>query len=1614
MNDLYIHSFKTSTTSLRGWIFTLILGGLLFLSTQAYSDVIIQEDFEDGQIVGNLLEEAEIHNPSLVNPLDTRNTQVLSLVQGDLDVLGAAWFRERIPLKNHYTVIVFDFWMRHSSQRDAGEGLSAVLQFGSDLQLLGDAGGRFGTCNLGEDYVSIAFDVLDQGEVDPETWCDGTNEKTCHVELNSNLCPGAESSIKTNIDQGVQIPDLLSVGNSLVRVSARIVIDDGEISVYLRTKGDPAFHPDYQLVLQDSVDLLHSEWARLGFIGATSQDHDSKIEVDNVVVRILEKPVPGNSLLAFGSLHKPIGGAELQFDSRKQVLSVEGIDSPEDRICVSLEALGGSETPHSENDPPPTEEVAFYFNKIASATRGVKGREILLRGGEDLLIGGLTIHDEVLNTRVPHFSCHAFSPIAGVRPVVELLLNDEVVAKLSDQQFTLPEIGDEVLVGHFQDKGGRTTYYQWKLKDIYITSYQTSGAGGELVRQAINGLRIQFEGMEADAIEFGHFASDYLITDEEITEEQLSIKSLGEVQVTQGIDALLVINNIGATGDDGVRFEPQEPAHFFEVELGPIEPGPCGGPGIPGVTFCGIGESPDGSSNPLAQVQFRQGREGVELSPEFPSLEPRRVIIGLFRHGIQIDQIEMRATETLTLSHEAWPRKISLETDRKLAQIKAPLAKPVILELGRGVKREIDEICIDPVDPRGPGSLIAEVCAQFICVDPIQIDPNFSLPPLPPNDLIPTRLEVTQAVQDLNNSVRLVAGKRTFVRFHARSHEGNHGTYAQLHLRRGNNEITINPLINHGWWGHITVRENPDRAELTDSFLFEIPPGFRSGNVEITGELNPITEWRSRYPKEFNYANNSISTTVSFESTPTMRLVFYRIGYPDSNSENGIPNGTMLWPDAWQIQQTFSWLRRAYPIHAMNVIQRNMTLNGNVPDDGQPINSTLSVLRTIDMINYTLGFGNVHPSSHYYAIASDVGKFMRGWGWSNPPVASGPTGTGSWGWDFDGTYGDWYTGHELGHTFGRGHPVPGSAACGHSDSDASYPYANAAISPTTVGNNALYGFDSAFPRRLYEPDWSDVMSYCDNQWISDYTYEGILDRVQAEFPGGGGGGIAGGGPVRDGKRILLNGTIFDDKVDFQPAVIVDDPGDVVRRIVGDWTIVLRGGDGKILGRYPFNPSEGHSGPTPDGLPEEHILVIHELVPLPPGTEDLEVLSPDGVVHSISAGLQSPEVTLMTPNGGETFEDGSITVRWEASDPDGDDLTFHVDYSADNGNTWEVVAIHLSDFEVNIAHVDLKSAKQGRFRVTASDGLNSASDTSDGSFVVANLAPELELLSPTQAVSMSKFDTLPLMAAGFDQDVGQLDSQIRWVSNLDGELGFGAELIVYGLSVGVHEITVTATDGKGGETSLDVPPVTVYEAPFEAPNLVNDLTVSPPSISWELGQTDGTARIQVSSVDTQAPLRFTVEGHPDWIELSSLNGVTDQQIIINYQDTGLEPGIHEGEILITSPDVELEQIVEIQLVIPEPETEVGSIFLRGDVNRDFRQDISDPILILKYLFLGNQINCEDAADCDDNGALNLTDAIVLLERQFLGGGLLPPPNSKTGCGVDPTEDNLRECVSIRCR
>lgn len=85
------------------------------------------------------------------------------------------------------------------------------------------------------------------------------------------------------------------------------------------------------------------------------------------------------------------------------------------------------------------------------------------------------------------------------------------------------------------------------------------------------------------------------------------------------------------------------------------------------------------------------------------------------------------------------------------------------------------------------------------------------------------------------------------------------------------------------------------------------------------------------------------------------------------------------------------------------------------------------------------------------------------------------------------------------------------------------------------------------------------------------------------------------------------------------------------------------------------------------------------------------------------------------------------------------------------------------------------------------------------------------------------------------------------------------------------------------------------------------------------------------------------------------------------------------------------------------------FLRGDVTNDGAVTLSDAVATLFHLYLGAPLLCADAADTNDDGTLNATDVIGILEALYRGG--TPPAPPFPARGSDPTADAL-ECPGRR--
>ena len=153
------------------------------------------------------------------------------------------------------------------------------------------------------------------------------------------------------------------------------------------------------------------------------------------------------------------------------------------------------------------------------------------------------------------------------------------------------------------------------------------------------------------------------------------------------------------------------------------------------------------------------------------------------------------------------------------------------------------------------------------------------------------------------------------------------------------------------------------------------------------------------------------------------------------------------------------------------------------------------------------------------------------------------------------------------------------------------------------------------------------------------------------------------------------------------------------------------------------------------------------------------------------------------------------------DADNDPLTFSLDYSTDGGATWQPLSAQIPSTTVSINLDLLPGSPNGKFRVWVSDGVNTATAETDGTFSVPNKAPQINSVSPVSGTTYVVSQTIAFEAETYDPEDGvPPDDHIQWSSDLDGALGTGALLQIDTLSVGTHTITLSVRDNQNTFTT----------------------------------------------------------------------------------------------------------------------------------------------------------------------------------------------------------------------
>lgn len=213
----------------------------------------------------------------------------------------------------------------------------------------------------------------------------------------------------------------------------------------------------------------------------------------------------------------------------------------------------------------------------------------------------------------------------------------------------------------------------------------------------------------------------------------------------------------------------------------------------------------------------------------------------------------------------------------------------------------------------------------------------------------------------------------------------------------------------------------------------------------------------------------------------------------------------------------------------------------------------------------------------------------------------------------------------------------------------------------------------------------------------------------------------------------------------------------------------------------------------------------------------------------------PALTWDTPiEGDEVSYAAGLALRIAVSPAAAENVTRVVIDSTVDGELCEMEVDATSDDELMVMCPTAKPLTLGdhvlrAFAIDADGGTQSATV----SIRVVNTPPVVEILKPVDSLDVTSETPVSMQAAVTDIDEDAFPAErIVWSSDRDGELGAGEE-ITRKLSVGLHEITVTATDELGAATSASVtvsvetpntPPTVEIDEPMDGATLFSAIPI----------------------------------------------------------------------------------------------------------------------------------------------------------------------------------------------
>jgi hypothetical protein len=458
---------------------------------------------------------------------------------------------------------------------------------------------------------------------------------------------------------------------------------------------------------------------------------------------------------------------------------------------------------------------------------------------------------------------------------------------------------------------------------------------------------------------------------------------------------------------------------------------------------------------------------------------------------------------------------------------------------------------------------------------------------------------LTQSVQTYAGAVPLVKDRDGFLRVFVTATQSNLAAPSVRVRLAISGVLTKDTLLGANG---LSVPLSPNEGSLSASWNMPVPGALIQPNLTILAEVDPANTVAETNESDNLFPSGGTPLALDVRPTSTFAVRFV----PVLQTANGLQGDVTNANKAGYLAATM----RMHPLATYDadlrapLITSAPAVQANSSTAWTQILNELKAARTSD--------GN---SRYYYGVVKPTySSGIAGIGFVGLPVAIG--------WDKPGA--DQVAAHEWGHNWGRQH-----APCGNAGNpDASYPYANGAI--------GVYGFDVA-AQSIKPPAYSDLMGYCNDEWISDYTYAGVLNYrgthadVESAFA------------QAMQPCLLVWGRIVDGQPVLEPAFqVVTRPA--LPRAPGPYSVEGRAADGSSVFRVSFAPDQVADDPAagaqfafavplqPDRA--ERLAAIHLAER---GRRIASVQAPAGAVAAAAARVETTGLGR-----------GRVELRWDAA------------------------------------------------------------------------------------------------------------------------------------------------------------------------------------------------------------------------------------------------------------------------------------------------------------------------------------------------------------------------------